>query len=167
MKRLYVDMDGTLARFHDEVKCLERMYEKEFFLNLKPFWSIVNAIEYLASEGEVEVYILSSCVSDLCREEKRKWLKEYLPHIPECRYILVPVGCNKSLYIGHPITEDDVLLDDYNRNLEEWQAAGGRSIKLVNNINHKGLFGPLWQGRCCYEKLESPVIIENLKTMIC
>lgn len=27
-KRLFVDMDGTLARFHDEVSYLERMWEQ-------------------------------------------------------------------------------------------------------------------------------------------
>ena len=30
MARLFVDMDGTLARFHDEVQYLERMFEKGF-----------------------------------------------------------------------------------------------------------------------------------------
>ena len=29
-KRLFIDMDGTLAKFHDEVNYLERMYEKIF-----------------------------------------------------------------------------------------------------------------------------------------
>ena len=49
---------------------------------------------------------------------------------------------------------DDYLYDDYNINLEEWQQAGGHSIKCKNNINHKGLVGALWQGD----------IIDNSKT---
>ena len=32
--RIFVDMDGTLARFHDEVGYLERMFEKGFFSGL-------------------------------------------------------------------------------------------------------------------------------------
>jgi len=28
--RIFVDMDGTLARFHDEVGYLERIYELEY-----------------------------------------------------------------------------------------------------------------------------------------
>ena len=33
-KRLFIDMDGTVARFHDEVDYLERMFEK---ISLKTF----------------------------------------------------------------------------------------------------------------------------------
>lgn len=38
------------------------------------------------------------------------------------------------------------LIDDYNKNLLEWQKAGGTSVKAKNNINHKGLHGELWKG---------------------
>ena len=142
------------------------MWEKGFFLNLKPFRSVVRAINTLAKRKDIEVFILSSCISEQCREEKKEWLKKYLPRIPESHYILVEMGCNKALCIGHPISHEDVLLDDYNKNLEEWQLAGGHAIKLVNNINHKGLIGPLWQGDCCYERKRSWAIVSDLKTMI-
>lgn len=39
--RIFVDMDGTLARFHDENLYLERMFEKGFFRDLKPFENAV------------------------------------------------------------------------------------------------------------------------------
>lgn len=35
---------------------------------------------------------------------------------------------------------------DNNKNLLEWQKAGGTSVKAKNNINHKGLHGELWKG---------------------
>lgn len=38
------------------------------------------------------------------------------------------------------------MIDDYNKNLLEWQKAGGTSVKAKNNINHKGLHGELWKG---------------------
>ena len=166
MKRLYVDMDGTMARFHDEVKYLERMYEDGFFLSLKPFKTVVEAIDLIAKGGGVEIFILSSCVTKQCREEKKEWLKAHLPNIPESHYIFVDIGSNKALSVGRLISYDDVLLDDYNVNLEEWQEAGGHPIKLVNNINHKGLFGPLWQGQCVYERDDAGKIAEELKKLI-
>ena len=43
--RIFVDMDGTLARFHDENLYLERMFEKGFFRDLKPFSNAVDAIK--------------------------------------------------------------------------------------------------------------------------
>lgn len=42
-KRLLVDMDGTLARFHDQANYLERMFEKDFFRELEPFENMVEA----------------------------------------------------------------------------------------------------------------------------
>lgn len=165
-KRLYLDMDGTLARFHDEVKYLERMYEKDFFLSLRPFHSVVDAIRILAAEGVIEIYVLSCCITEYSKEEKAAWLKAFLPEIPESNYIFVNVGENKAKSLGHPITKDDVLLDDYNLNLGEWQDAGGTSIKLVNNINDKGLYGPRWVGPRVCEADSAYIIAGMLKTTI-
>ena len=164
--RLYVDMDGTIARFHDVVKWLERMYERGFFLELHPFYSVVEAIRTLIKEGVVEVYVLSSCITEYSKTEKAEWLKKYLPEIKEENYIFVNVGDNKAKCIGHPLTKYDVLLDDYNLNLEEWQEAGGKSIKLVNNINDKGLFGPRWVGARVYEAEPALTTATKLKTII-
>ena len=150
MKRIHVDMDGTLARFHDEVKYLERMYEPLFFLTLRPFHSVVDAMRILASNDDFELFVLSSCITESSKEEKKKWLKAFLPEIPESNYIFVDIGENKAKCLGHPISEDDILLDDYNLNLEEWREAGGLAIKLVNNINDQGLYGPRWNGSRVY-----------------
>ena len=165
-KRLFVDMDGTLARFHDEVRYLERMYEDGFFLQLNPFLSVVEAVDELALNPDLEVYILSSCVTEKCKEEKLAWVNRYLSNIPSDRCVLVDVGCNKALCFGRPLSANDYLLDDYNVNLGDWQAAGGHAIKLVNNINHKGMFGPLWKGECCYEADVAEKIKEDLLKII-
>lgn len=165
-KRLFCDLDGSVCRLHDEIRYLERMYEEGFFLSLRPFLSVVEAINNIAKEGNVEVYILSSCISEQCREEKKQWVKKFLPAIPKSNYLLPDIGVSKALCLGHSISYNDVLLDDYNKNLEEWQAAGGHPIKLVNNINHKGLNGPLWTGECVYERDSAEKIVEDLKTMM-
>ena len=58
--RIFVDMDGTLARFHDEVGYLERMFEKGFFSGLQPFQQAVQAINDLALYSkDCELFILS------------------------------------------------------------------------------------------------------------
>ncbi len=144
-KRLFIDMDGTIARFHDEESYLVRMYNAGFFENLRPFKEILHAIKlFMRCNPHIEVYILSSLIdSPFCADEKRRWLRRYLP---EARNILlVPQGVDKSEFIGN-LSPLDVLIDDYNKNLSSWRASGGRAIKLVNNINHRGLVGEKWQG---------------------
>lgn len=149
-KRLFVDMDGTLARFHDEPMYLERMFEKGFFEGLKPFQSMVSGLQqFKDSHPEVEVFILSACVDGeppYCQKEKHKWLDKYLPEIDKEHRIFTKVGVPKSEYIAGGISSRDFLLDDYNVGLESWLHDGGTPIKAKNNINHKGLNGPLWQG---------------------
>lgn len=144
--RIFVDMDGTLARFHDENLYLERMFEKGFFRDLKPFENAVSAIKELVKDNTSEIFILSATVNSCSLEEKQEWLDRYLPEIDKEHRIFTSLNVPKSEAIGHRLTDKDILIDDYNKNLLEWQKASGTSVKAKNNINHKGLHGELWKG---------------------
>jgi len=154
MKRLFIDMEGTLAKFHEHSNCLELMHTPKFFLNLAAYNNIVKAVQRLcAAEAEIdlEVYILSSiCTQDFARTklEKTKWLRKHCIDTSRCMF--PKMGVSKATYVrvttGRPLTEHDYLLDDYNLNLEEWRAAGGTAIKFVNEFNDQGTKGPLWNG---------------------
>ena len=144
--KIYIDMDGTIARFHDENLYLERMFEKGFFNDLKPFENAVSAIEQLVNDSTAEIFILSATVNSCSLDEKQKWLDRYLPNIDKEHRIFTSLNVPKSEAIGHRLTDKDILIDDYNKNLLEWQKAGGTSVKAKNNINHKGLHGELWKG---------------------
>lgn len=161
-QRIFVDMDGTLARFHDEDRYLERMWEQGFFEQLKPFENAVDTVKMLVQDPNVEVFILSAAIEGeppYCVAQKHAWLDKYLPEIDRTHRIFTTVGENKAELIPQGIHQSDVLIDDYNKNLDEWQQCGGHSIKFVNNINHKGLVGELWQGDLIhYEKLAAETI---------
>jgi hypothetical protein len=60
------------------------------------------------------------------------------------------MGANKTEFVPGGIREGDVLIDDYNKNLEEWRAAGGTSVKFVNDINDRALIGKRWDGERVY-----------------
>lgn len=145
--KIYIDMDGTIARFHDENLYLERMFEKGFFSDLKPFENAVSAVEHLVNDSTAEIFILSATINSCSLEEKQKWLDRYLPNIDKEHRIFTSLDMSKPKAIGHQLTDKDILIDDYNKNLLEWQKAGGTSIKAKNNINHKGLHGELWNGK--------------------
>lgn len=136
-RRLFVDMDGTLAVFKP-VDEMETLYEKGYFLNLEPHENVVAAIkEIIANSPDIEVNILSAYLSDsaYALQEKNEWLDRYLPEIDRDHRIFVPCGTDKKEGIREGIREDDFLLDDYTKNLNEWQPPA-RGIKLLNGINH-------------------------------
>ena len=73
-------MDGTLAEWK-AAKEPEELYEKDYFLSLKPYQSVVEAAWKLYESGEAEVFILSAVLADsrYAIPEKNAWLGEYLP----------------------------------------------------------------------------------------
>jgi len=155
-RRLFVDMDGTLARFHDQVNYLERMYEKDFFRNLTSFENMVAGVrQFIQLYPDVDVYILSAKVigePPYCEMEKHAWLDRHLPEIVGERRIFTEMGRPKAEYIPGGLTKNDFLLDDYNKGLNQWLFDGGSAIKCHNNINQRGLGahggqrGNLWVG---------------------
>lgn len=161
--RLYIDLDGTVARFHDEPHYLTRMYDKGFFENLLPFENVIEGIKYFIDNNPgTEVSVLTSLINGFyCQKEKLLWVKHYLPEIGSV--IFVPEGMDKADFIPM-LTKSDVLLDDYNHNLRKWENAGGKAVKLVNNINHLGKVGRKWAGDILYYENEPMIIAEKLKS---
>lgn len=153
MARLFLDMDGTLAKFHDEANYLERMYEEDFFYNLAPFENMLAGAKlFMEQHPDVPVFVISSCVdSEFCTADKHRWLDDHL-NIPRENRIFPPMGAPKADYIPGGVKKDDFLLDDYNRGLNQFMYDGGSAIKCHNNINQKGLgahggsSGNLWIG---------------------
>ena len=141
-RRYFIDMDGTIAKW--EYVPFERLFEQGYFKNLKPQTQVIDGVRELCLQGD-DVYILSCYLSDskYAMPEKIEWLKEYVPFIAPEKYILVPYGDSKVQHIPGGISAGDYLIDDYTKNLLEWQKAGGTGIKLLNGINHSR---GTWQG---------------------
>ena len=154
MKTIFFDIDGTLAQFHDtEHRYIEAMWEQGFYKNLKPFENLVAAANFLNKCDGVNVAIISAYLDTeppFVQKEKMEWLHKYLPDVKDIR--LVPAGSSKADYIS-PGETDIWLVDDYNKNLIEWENSGYQAIKFVNDINDQGRgayggeAGKLWEGK--------------------
>lgn len=151
-QRIFVDMDGTLAEFKP-CRYLETLMEKGYFARLRPLDHVVQAVQIHATEPYFEVYILSAYLADspYALAEKQAWLDQYLPEIDHDHRIFCECGQDKALYIPGGMREGDCLLDDYTANLQKWEKAGGKGIKLINGIN--GRRGT-WQGAKVYADRE-------------
>ena len=143
-KRLFVDMDGTLAEFNPTKK-LADLYEEGYFKNLRPYQSVVDAVRYIIQNNPaVEVYVLSAYLTDseYALAEKKEWLDQHLPELDSEHRLFCPCGSDKGAVVPGGIRHTDRLLDDYTHNLMLWSPPG-IGLKLLNGINdtHK-----TWKG---------------------
>ena len=125
--RIYFDMDGVLAKYLID-EPYEALFRKGYFRELPPQTAFIEAFKILNSKG-YEVRVLSAYLEDseYALKEKRDWLKEWLPSIPESQWLLIPVGVPKGEFISAP---GDILLDDYTPNCRSWEEAGGQFFKV-------------------------------------
>ena len=142
--KIFVDMDGTLAAWNEVGS--KTLYDEGYYLNLPPHENMLKAIKEIAKEETKEVYVLTAVLTDskYALAEKEMWLDKYLPEVPAENRIYVPYGKKKSEYLIEnysPITENDLLIDDYSKNLfefinvidsEDRKLCG---LKVLNGIN--------------------------------
>jgi 5'(3')-deoxyribonucleotidase len=140
---LFVDMDGTVAKFYYKKDYLERMYEQGYFENLPPYAIAKHIDEFAKKDTCVNVYILSACVnSPYCEQEKTEWLLKNMPNINPKNFIFTKVGESKWEKAYEIIGDKNfdcmvnILLDDYTKNLEDWCCENNMvGIKFLNGIN--------------------------------
>jgi 5'(3')-deoxyribonucleotidase len=148
MIKLFLDLDGTLAKFNSKKNALQRFdNEKGFFATLKPY-KYIETINELANSGLVEVYIISATPNEQADKDKLIWIKKYLNQIKENNICFCRLNENKAKVIKDKlnitIDKECYLLDDYTKNLIEWKNLNGIGIKrltsLANNKSKK------WKG---------------------
>lgn len=132
---VYVDMDGVQAVYgaNDTV---EKMAEVGYFLNRPVQKNVIDFIKKLSTDRRFNVAILSAVFDDdHSKEEKKQWLIEN--GLGGVDAIFTPCGARKGDYVK---TEGlNILIDDYSKNLLEWENQGKNflGIKFDNGINGK------------------------------
>lgn len=158
MRRFFIDMDGVTALF--EPASIEEMTSPGFFLSRKPVESVINMVKLLQKEKDVEVFVLSSYLLPISKEEKIAWNEKYTT-IPRENQLYVPYGQDKAKFLDDHVglREDDVLLDDFTQNLKTWNGVG---VKLYNGIN--GTHGT-WDGYSIHSNMSSEMMCLQLNAI--
>lgn len=160
MSRVFVDMDGTLAKWQADMP-YEAIFEEHYFDTLPPQKNVLDAVKQMVKDPDFDVYILSAVLSPseapTALWDKNTWLNEYLPEIDKEHRIFCQCGVPKEHYIEGGVFPDDILLDDYSKNLHEWP---GTAVKLINDVNAtRGS----WQGERVGYKDSPENIVEKIK----
>ena len=81
MINLFLDLDGTLAKFNSKRNALKRFdNEIGFFANLKPY-KYIEFVNELANNKNVNVYVISATPNDQADQDKLVWIEKYLNNI--------------------------------------------------------------------------------------
>ncbi|TDW19954.1 deoxypyrimidine-specific 5' nucleotidase type C protein (NT5C) [Breznakia blatticola] len=135
--RIFVDIDGVLAKFNNHLESFDILYQEGYFENLAPQQTMIDTVNELRSLDHSNIYILSSVLdSPYAIPEKLTWIEKHLPNFPRENIIFSEYGKSKTEFIPGQIGEKDILVDDYTKNLKEWVDAGGNGIKVLNGINN-------------------------------
>lgn len=150
MINLFLDLDGTLAKFNSKRNALKRFdNEAGFFANLKPY-KYIEFVNELATKENINVYVISATPNEQADKDKLVWIKKYLNQINDKNICFCRLNENKAKVIKDKlnITIDNncLLLDDYTKNLIEWQNLNGIGIKRITSKADNST--KKWQGLC-------------------
>lgn len=145
MKKIFLDLDGTLAKFNVRNALKRFDNEKGFFAKLGAYKNI-EKINEMAKNGNV--YIISASPNEQADNDKMVWIKKYLPNVKVENIVLCRLGENKAKIIENKynikIDKNCMLLDDYTKNLTEWETVGGVGIKRLTTVSDNSR--KLWKG---------------------
>ncbi|MBO4861333.1 MAG: hypothetical protein J5535_00345 [Firmicutes bacterium] len=144
MTRVFFDMDGVLAEYR--YVPYADMLQEGYFRDLAPQEEAVKAIKKLAEDPGLEVWTLSAVIEEnpYALEEKKNWLAEQLgDSMNSIKSVFPFCGTSKRDAVPGGIRPTDILIDDYNANLRDWETQAV-SIKFLNGINNRH---GSWKGR--------------------
>lgn len=104
------------------------IFEQPDFMNrMKPKKDAVEVIREFIEEGDVDIFIVTHCLSVQSFQVKLDWIAKYMPFFPLERVVSIR---EKSAIWG------DVLLDDAPHNILEWESVGEPVIYNTSYNQH-------------------------------
>ena len=145
MNKIFLDLDGTLAKFNVR-NALDRFDKEEGFFARLGAYKGIEIVNELAKTNQL--FIISASPNEQADNDKIKWISKFLPNVSTENITLCRLGENKAEIIQNKynlvINSECYLLDDYTKNLIEWESFGGKGIKRLTTISDNSR--KLWKG---------------------
>lgn len=175
MLTFYFDMDGVLAVFQRAARDKPLPFMKlggHYFMHRMPDRKALKIFEtlYGPQTPNAEVHILTRILDeseDISPElqmewwtDKRAWVLSNTTGVDTSTCFLTS-GKDKGLLLKDVPDHQrkyHILIDDFNPNLRNWQAAGGTAVKYINDINSPESFDGMclpkdWTAEQCINAL--------------
>ena len=129
---------GVEAEFHAKDQHLEKDQKWEMLKQVPKFWAnlepMPDGMTLWKFIKQYDPYILSTPSRRMPRSipEKREWIRKHLGSVS--KIYLVPRE-RKQDYAKNESGRPNVLIDDYAKNIEEWEAKGGIGVRHINSLN--------------------------------
>lgn len=146
---IWFDMDGVLSLYdHNDYVGTNPNYKKPHYFLTRPVNTTMKQLFIkLVESRNINIHslgIISKVQPNISKfieesSDKNEWVDKNLMTSIKNPYILpypaLFTGHNESKankvssHLGRPLNQYDILIDDYNSNLEDWVAHGGTAIK--------------------------------------
>lgn len=144
---IFLDMDGVLADFEGGIQSsnegLDKMFDNGFFKTLLPLErDLETTIKKLQILAEVKV-VSKACVPKTDSryqkqvEDKVEWLRIFAPTIPRENIMVLASDESKGMIAQKYKSTNAILVDDYSKNLVEWELAGGVGVKRAKRFKER------------------------------
>jgi hypothetical protein len=120
--------DFTMARKDVKWEALKKV--PKFWANLDPMPDGLMLWRFIR---QYDPAILSTPSKRMptCEPEKREWVREVLGNV---RDVLIVPRDDKQKYATTKDGKPNLLIDDYKKNIDEWEAKGGIGVRHINTM---------------------------------
>ena len=177
-KNLWFDMDGVMTIYDYDLYVPKKAGETPRFLqprshvfaSLAENEALMKAFDLLYKKykrsEEVSVNVLTSIPVGLLQAEhtldKYQWCLDHIPDFSAEDFYCVSVPKHDAVIdFLWPLTKNEILIDDYPKNLANWTKRGGTAVKCVNGINSYSDLYP-----CIDTRWEAERIVEALEALL-
>lgn len=146
---IWFDMDGVLSKYsHQDYLGPNHIYKKPHYFLTRPVNPIMQQLFNKITQSNrfhlQHLGVISKVQPEIPKfieesSDKKEWLitniHKSLIKPNDHQYQALFTGHNESKakkvlsHLNRPLTQYDILIDDYNSNLEDWVAHGGTAIK--------------------------------------